>query len=315
MWQRKQEKFLREEIKAVLSNINDTGSLHRMVCESVERIGLKVEGTSHKPWYLLPMVICEGVCGRCDQALPVSAALCFLRTAADIFDDIEDQDYSDSLSAIYGESAAVNAATTLILLAQKAIGRSINKGVPVDTVLHLLEIINGYYIDACTGQHLDIIGFEDGILSEDEYIKIAGKKSATSVQCACHTGVVLGDVQSKLVEVLISLGYNLGMGFQIADDIEGIVHGSDIMTRKITLPVIYALTVAKGRDKSLLKQVYINHKERPIPELQIQNLLFRVGAIEYAVIRLEAYRQRAADILYKAEQEGFNSQRMKPYLE
>jgi octaprenyl-diphosphate synthase len=181
--------------------------------------------------------------------------------------------------------------------------------------LNLIEVINGYYIDACMGQHMDLTGFEKEIPSEEDYIEVAGKKSATTAQCACHAGVLLGDAQSKLVEVLTSFGYNLGIGFQIADDLEGIVHGSDIMTRKITLPVIYALTVAEGDDKNILKQVYITHEERPVTTSQIKDLLFRIGAVQYTIVRMESYRQRAIDILRNAEQEGFNSQRLKPFLE
>lgn len=315
MWQEEQLTFLREEIETVLKSVSNTGSLYRIIDDGIKRAGLREADTSGRPWCLLPLAVCEGICGRCDQALPVAAALHFFRAAADIFDDIEDQDSSDSLSAIYGGPIAANAATTLLFLAQKAIGRSIDKGIPAETVLNLIEVINGYYIDACMGQHMDLTGFEKEIPSEEDYIEVAGKKSATTAQCACHAGVLLGDAQSKLVEVLTSFGYNLGIGFQIADDLEGIVHGSDIMTRKITLPVIYALTVAEGDDKNILKQVYITHEERPVTTSQIKDLLFRIGAVQYTIVRMESYRQRAIDILRNAEQEGFNSQRLKPFLE
>jgi competence protein ComQ len=315
MWQSKQLTILREEVEAVLACIDNTGSIYRIISDGINRAGLRKADTSNQPWCLLPMVICEGVCGRCDQAIPVAAALHFFRAAADIFDDIEDQDSPDSLSAIYGDPIAINAATTLLMLAQKAIGRSAEKGVSAETVLHLLEVINGYYIDACSGQYLDLVGFEKRIPSEQEYIEIAGKKSATTVQCACHTGVLLGDVKSRLVEVLTRFGYNLGMGFQIADDLEGIVRGSDIKTHKVTLPVIYAFTVAEGNDIKLLKQAYIEREESPLMITQIRDLLFRIGVVQYALIRIESYRQRARDVLRNAEKEGFNSQRLEPFLE
>ena len=314
MWQSKQLTSLREEIEAVLVCLVNTGNLNRIISDGIERAGLKEANELDQPWCLLPLAICEGICGRCDQAIPVAAALHFLRVAADVFDDIEDRDSPDSLSAIYGNSIAVNAATTLIFLAQKAISRSIDKGIPADTIAQLTDIINRYYIDACIGQHMDLEGFEKVIPSEDKYVEIAGKKSATTAQCACHAGALLGNARGSLVEVLTVFGYNLGMGFQIADDIEGIVHGNDIQTRKITLPVIYAFAVAESDDKNVLKQVYIMHEESPVTTSQIKDLLFRIGAVQYSIIRMESYRQRATNILRDAEKEGFNSQRLKPLL-
>jgi geranylgeranyl pyrophosphate synthase len=105
------------------------------------------------------------------------------------------------------------------------------------------------------------------------------------------------------------------MGFQIADDLEGIVRGSDIKTHKVTLPVIYAFTVAEGNDIKLLKQAYIEREESPLMITQIRDLLFRIGVVQYALIRIESYRQRARDVLRNAEKEGFNSQRLEPFLE
>jgi competence protein ComQ len=315
MWQSKQLTSLKEEIEAVLTCINNTDSLYRIIGDGIERAGLKCLRSSNQPWCLLPLAICEGICGRCDQAIPVAAALYFYRVAADIFDDIEDQDSSDSLSAIYGDPIAINAATTLLILAQKAINRSVDKGIPAETILHLTEVVNGYYINACRGQHLDLASYEKGVLSEEEYMDITGKKSATTAQCACHAGALIGNAKSRLVEVLTLFGYNLGMGFQIADDIDGVVHGSDIKTHKITLPVIYALTTTEGNDKKVLNQAYIEHEESPLKTSQIKDMLFRTGAIQYTILRMESYRQRAIDILRNAEQEGFNSQRLKPFLE
>jgi geranylgeranyl pyrophosphate synthase len=315
MWQSKQLTFLREEIEAVLTCLDNTGKLYRIISDGIERSGLKKADTFDQPWCLLPLAVCEGICGRCDQAMPVAAALHILRVAADVFDDIEDQDSPDSLSAIYGDPFAANAATTLIFLAQSAIGRSIDKGIPADAVAQLTGTINRYYIDACIGQHLDLEGFEEGILSEDKYVEIAGKKSATTAQCACHAGALLGNARGSLVEVLTVFGYNLGMGFQIADDIEGIVHGNDIQTRKITLPVIYAFAVAESDDKNVLKQVYLMHEDSPVTTSQIKDLLFRIGAVQYSMIRMESYRQRAKNILRDAEKEGFNPQRLNPLLQ
>ena len=101
-------------------------------------------------------MVSDAISGHYEQAVPAAAAIQLLKAAAEVFDDIEDADSSDSLASRYGLAAATNAATTLIILAEKAIARLKGRGVADDSIIRILDAINSYYTTACAGQHLDL---------------------------------------------------------------------------------------------------------------------------------------------------------------
>jgi geranylgeranyl pyrophosphate synthase len=85
-----------------------------------------------------------------------SCLLQFFMAAGDVFVDIEDNDSPQSLSAKYGSAVATNVATTLLVLGEKSIARLKEKNVDANTIVRILDATNSYYIDACTGQHMDL---------------------------------------------------------------------------------------------------------------------------------------------------------------
>ena len=99
------------------------------------------------------------------------------------------------------------------------------------------------------------------------------------------------------------------------NDIHGITHESDIVKRKITLPVIYALAQTDGEIRNHLESVFRKQSEVVPDARQIRDLLFRVGAVHYATVKREFYKQLALDILSEAEREGARVERLKPFLE
>ena len=140
-------------------------------------------------------------------------------------------------------------------------------------------------------------------------------KSASQVQCACHVGALLANANQELVDIFTKYGHNLGMASQITNDIQGITRGSDIAKRKITLPVVYALTQTEGESRHQLELIFGKQSEPVWNPTQIRDLLFRTGAIHYATVKMELYKQRALDILAEAERAGVSVERLKLFLE
>jgi octaprenyl-diphosphate synthase len=140
-------------------------------------------------------------------------------------------------------------------------------------------------------------------------------KSASQVECACHIGALLGSAEYELINKFSRFGHALGMITQIANDIHGITRGNDIATRKITLPVIFALAHAEEKDRQQLELVF-NKKSGAVPNSsKILDLLFRAGAIHYATVKVEYYQQCASDILSEIEKTGARVERLKLFLE
>lgn len=316
MWQERQSALLRDEINTILDTVSDTAGFLELVEEPLmrSRRGLAVDASYDRPWPLIPLIVCDAISGHFEHILPAAAGLQFLLAAGDVFDDIEDADSSESLSAKCGPSVATNVATILLILAEKAILRLKERSVEDYIILRVMDVVNSYYVTVCTGQHLDLSLFSEGVIPEDEYLRVVSMKSASQIECACHIGALLAAVNQELIDSFTKFGYNLGMAAQIANDIQGITRGSDIVKPKITLPVIYALAQTDGKTRDQLENIFVKQSEAVTDPAQIKDLLLHIGAIHYATVKLEFYKQHALDILSQIESAGPSVERLKLFL-
>lgn len=296
--------------------LSDNGDLYELLNEplSVKRRGLAQQAAHDVPWHLLPLTVCQSICGDFERALPVAAAFQLMLGAGDVFDDIEDADSPESLFAKRGYAISTNAATTLLILAERSISRLKEKGVEDSVVTMSYERFNAYYSLACRGQHLDLSTPRNSLVTEDCYLEILGMKSASQIECACHLGALVADADNSIIEAYSTFGRNLGMAAQITNDILGVTGGKDIARRKITLPAIYALTNADKKTQKELKGIYINKCEET-PDIEcIKSLLADSGAIYYATLKQELYKQKAADALSEIAGSGIDTDRMKLFF-
>ena len=317
MLHERQAELLGEEIEAALASLSDISGLYDLVKNPLAEAGrgLAVKNERGRPWPLLPLMVCEAISGHYGQALPAAAALQLLRAAAEVFDDIEDADSSESLSARHGFAIAVNVATTLVIVAERAIVRLEAKGVEPRVIVRTMDTVNAFHTAACAGQHLDLsLTVETGI-SEDMYLKVIGMKSAYASECACNIGALLANANQELIDTFSSFGRNLGMVAQIANDIQGITLGTDIIKRKMTLPVIFALGHADGEERSRFKGIFLEQTAAICDPAPIRDLLFRAGAIHYATVKMEFYKQLAAGALSEAARSGASVERLRLFLE
>jgi geranylgeranyl pyrophosphate synthase len=258
MWQDRQAKFLKKEIEELLSPLIGVAGLFNLLKESltVNGRGLAAYSVKDRPWPLLPLIVCEVLSGKFKPALPAAAALQFLMAAGDVFDDVEDADSFESLSAKYGTAVAINVATALLILAEKSITSLKEKNVDDNIIVRVMDTVNTSFTTACAGQHLDLSCTSTMNISEETYLRIISMKSASQIECACRTGALLGTKNQEMIDTFATFGYNLGMAAQITNDVEGIIRGNDILKKKMTLPVVYAITQTDGDVHKRLKLAY-----------------------------------------------------------
>jgi len=316
MWLRRQTELLRDEIEVLLAPVSEMADFHCLLEEPLMKAarGLSIT-TCGKPWPLLPLIVCESISGHYGHAIPAAATIQLLMAAGDVFDDIEDADSPESLSSKCGPAVATNVATTLIILAGRAIARLKVKGVEDNIIVRVMDTVNSLYTNACAGQHLDLSLSSDIAISEDVYLRTIEMKSASQIECACYIGALLANADQKLIDTFAMFGHNLGMAAQITNDIQGITRGSDIVKRKITLPVIYALAQTNGQAHNQLQNTFNRQFKFELDPAQIKALLFRIGAIHYATVKMEFYRQKALDLLSEIQYAGAGVKRLKLFLE
>jgi geranylgeranyl pyrophosphate synthase len=251
------------------------------------------------------MMVCESLCGQFEPALPLAAAFQFMVTAADVFDDIEDGDCRSSFSGRCGFAVAVNAATALMLIAEQAISQLEKRGLDSSTTIKIYQAFNNHYALACCGQHLDLSLSINSGLDEEAYLQMVSMKSASQIECACHTGALAGKADSNLINLFRAFGRNLGMAAQMNNDLSGILTGKDIVRGKITMPVIFSLQQASEGVREQLLAYYLSPSGKAVAEVDaIKQLLFDCGANYYTLLQQEYYRLKAREALEKIQKEA-----------
>ena len=246
-WRKRQTKLLINEIEQVLSSLVGVASLYEVSREPLSKAkGLDAEIEHDRPWSLLPLIVCEAISGKYEHALPAATALELFRASAEVFDDIEDGDNPESIAAKYGYAVATNVATTHLILAERAITLLKWRGVADCTVVRTMDAINSYYAVACSGQHLDLSLNQEVAVSEDLYLRVANMKSASTVECACYIGALLGGANQELIDTFALFGQNLGMASQIANDIQGTTRGNDIVKHKALREILMEVEEARS---------------------------------------------------------------------
>lgn len=191
---------------------------------------------------LLCILSCEAVGGKRDDALRTAVAMELVHTFTLVHDDIMDNDGlrrgAPSVHVNFGEPTAILAGDLLFAKAFEICDPK-TKGI----LAHASSEI-------CEGQELDM-SFEDRFdVSEEEYMEMIRKKTAVLFEAATKSGAICGKGSSRMVEALALYGLNIGLAFQIWDDVLGVMAkeeklgkpvGSDIVEGKKNLVVIKTL--------------------------------------------------------------------------
>ncbi len=211
------------------------------------------------------------------SAIPLAASIELIHNFSLIHDDIQDNDrqrrHRPTLWSIWGKPQAINAGTTMKVLANLAITRLNNYGVNCEKQLEVFKIINESCLKMLEGQFLDIEFENKADVTLDDYISMIERKTASLIEGAILIGAAL-NLEKEELKKFKKFGNFLGIAFQIRDDILGIwgnqdktgkPHASDILKKKKSFPIVFALNNAPdGLKKSLLeiyKSARINKKQ------------------------------------------------------
>lgn len=154
-------------------------------------------------------------------------------------------------------------------------------------------------------------------LSEDNYLSINADKTASLMSCACRIGAMLGNGHNGEVEKLSRYGMNLGMAFQITDDLLDIIAeekvlgkplGSDIRGGKMTLPLICVMRNADNNDKLWIGNTLRSKQVDNYSLKRIREMVKEYQGIDYCMQKAEEYGTACKEELRTLERsEGHNS--------
>ena len=142
-------------------------------------------------------------------------------------------------------------------------------------------------------------------LTESEYMEVIRRKTAVLFEGACRISAIIADAEQAKEDALSAYGFNLGMAFQMADDLLdytqdskalGKTVGADLKEGKLTLPVIYALSEAEPDDRALMENTITNDFSEEEFTLLI-DYLDKYGGITYTQTKAAAHIKEAKQAL------------------
>jgi len=143
-------------------------------------------------------------------------------------------------------------------------------------------------------------------VTEEEYIEVIRRETAVLFQGACRISALIADASQEKEAALSEYGYNLGLAFQMADDlldytvdstVLGKEVGADLKEGKLTLPVIYALKTASAPDREKMVNI-IKNENFSVTDFKILiDLLKKYGGIAYTQNSATGHIQRAKKAL------------------
>ena len=157
------------------------------------------------------------------------------------------------------------------------------------------------------GQFLELIHSNDWNTKRDAYMEIITFKTAALMSAACACGALISGASREIVESLNKFGLNLGIAFQLIDDLLdyessreqfGKPVGKDIKEGKITLPLIYALADMDNKDAKRFSDIFESNSK--LEESFFRDLILRVRkSSAVGRIRAEAreYVDKASEML------------------
>ncbi|HXH23082.1 MAG TPA: polyprenyl synthetase family protein [Dehalococcoidia bacterium] len=248
----------------------------------------------------------ETLGGSAAEALPVAVGIELLHNFSLVHDDIEDGDelrhHRPTVWKVYGRRAAVMAGMALWTLAYRTLEMAADRGAPPERVREARRTVALACNEMIEGQHMDLTFEQRGDVSLAEYTAMISRKTGALFAAALATGAIMAGAGSGEAEKLARFGRELGLAFQIRDDILGIWGegtatgkpvGADIAKRKKSLPVVHAFQQVVGPDRDILRNAYSKPEIEESDIDDVLDVLQRWNARYFAQGLAEDHRAKA----------------------
>ncbi len=236
---------------------------------------------------------CQVLGGKTKEAMTAAGAVEMVHNFTLVHDDIMDNDEMrhgvPTTHKRFGIPIAILAGDVLFSKAFQVVSKA---NLPSKSTSELVSRLSKACVDICEGQLLDIKMAESKkIPTQNEYIKMISKKTAALFDVSCSMGAICAKSKSKDISNLSSFGKNLGIAFQITDDLIGVMGdpkvtkkpvGNDLREGKKSLPILLAIKKAKGENKKIILHAFGKQKAKK-KEIENAVLVIKSLGIEKSV--------------------------------
>ena len=248
-------------------------------------------------------IVCAKMAGyQGIDAFKMGSCIEFVHTASLLHDDVIDKATvrrgRPSANAKWGNHVSVLVGDFFYCRASQLLTEQGN--------LKILKAVTDSITALTEGEVLEITTNSDYNTSQDDYLKIIKNKTAVLFAAACQVGGILGNVSEDLEMGLHGYGLNLGMAFQLADDILdytsqeevfGKQSGIDLQEGKLTLPLIHTLSQCLTEENKLIRSALMSDKLEPQQIKEVSDIIRKYNGFNVAADLAKSYIEKAKDSL------------------
>jgi geranylgeranyl diphosphate synthase type II len=211
---------------------------------------LSIGGKRLRP--VISLMACNLFSDKIDEAIMPATGLEIFHNFTLVHDDIMDHaPVRRNLPTVHSKwdiNQAVLSGDVMAFIANECFLQT-----PPVCLLKVFKVFNKAAIEVCVGQQLDIDYEKAAIVSHEEYLRMIELKTAVLIAASAKIGAIIGGADEKQAELLYEFGKNLGLAFQIQDDmldiygdskVFGKIMGGDIISNKKTFLLVKALEIA-----------------------------------------------------------------------
>ena len=243
---------------------------------------------------------CRAVGGDGEKAVPLAVAIEYIHNFTLIHDDLMDGDEKrrgmDTSHVVYSLPTAILAGDALFAKAYDIIA---DLDVPSDAMRKVLKKVSVAVWDLARGQQMDVNNENSGTVSMDDYIETIRLKTSVLFAAGAAGGALIGGADDATVEKIHEYAMNLGVAFQMFDDILGIYGdpektgksaGNDIRKGKNTVMVCHARENIKDKETLDRFMSVFGKLDATDDEIEIaRSILKESGSYDYAIRMAEKY--------------------------
>ncbi len=267
--------------------------------ELIPQIGRYIQQSGGKRIRPAVLLMAARLCGYTgDRAVLYASVVEFIHTATLVHDDIiDDSNFRRGQMAVHSRFG--NDIT--VLLGDYLYIKSMALALTQD-LLHVIRLLCDVTLRMIEGELYQLTKNGDAAITEDEHLEIIRRKTAYLFGGCAEIGGMLGETSPERREALREYGFNLGIAFQLVDDVldltgdERVIGkpvASDLREGKVTLPIIYLLTRSNDGIGDVVRAIVRDRTMTPEQWRQVSQALADYGAIDYAIRKAEAYAEEA----------------------
>lgn len=236
------------------------------------------------------------------KAVPAALAIEIFHNFTLLHDDVMDnaplRRGKPSVHAKWDDNTAILSGDQMLIEAYKQLTL-----LPVSVLPDVLRVFNQMGTEICEGQQLDVDFQSKENVSEEEYICMIRRKTSVLLGSALQIGAIIAGADEQAQQSLCEYGINLGLAFQIQDDLLDIYGdpatfgkaiGGDILEGKKTFAYIAALHAASPSQRKQLVQLLQSHPDSAMDKIQAVTQLYdQLGVKQSCEEAVGFYTQRA----------------------